>query len=125
MTFPTAAPSSRSYDHGDWPVRTFQAMDGAEVRILYGSRRTGSTFSLQYQNISDAVADDFLDHYNEMLGTFTAFQLPTQILAGWSGALEPFNPQSSLRFRYAAPPTVDAVRPGVSNVSVQLVGVLA
>ena len=124
MSYPTAKPSSRSYNHGDWPVKTFKAMNGAEVRIMYGNRRTGSTFSLNYQNVPDSVADDFLTHYNEMLGTYTAFPLPPQVLAGWTGALEPFDPQSSLRFRYSEPPSVDAVKPGVSTVSVNLVGVL-
>lgn len=124
MSYPTAKPSQRSYQHGDWPVRSFKAMDGAEVRIMYGNRRTGSKFSLQYQNIPDAVAQQFLTHYNEMLGTFSTFQLPAQVLAGWAGATTPFDPQSSLRFRYAEAPSVDAVKPGVSSVSINLIGVL-
>lgn len=125
MSYPNVKPSQRSYEHGDWPVKKFQALDGAEVRILYGSRRTSSKFKLQYGNISDAVAEEFLNHYNQMLGSFTTFQLPPQVLAGWTGALSPFDPEDDLRFRYDGPPNLDSVKPGVSNVSVQLIGVLA
>jgi len=125
MSYPTYAPSSRSYDPGDWPVKTFKALDGVEVRILYGNRRASSTFSLSYQNLTDAEAQEFLDHYDQMLGTFTAFQLPVSVLKGWGGDLTPFEPSSSLRFRYKEPPKLDSVKPGVSSVSISLLGVLS
>lgn len=125
MSYPTHAPSARSYDPGDWPVKAFKAMDGAEVRLMYGSRRSSATFSLSYQNLSDTEAQEFLEHFDQMLGTFTAFQLPASVLKGWGGTSAPFNPSSSLRFRYKEPPKLEAVKPGVSSVSVSLFGVLS
>jgi hypothetical protein len=124
MTYPTLTPSSRSYSHGDWPVKTYSAMNGAEVRILYGDRRTNPTFNLNYQNIPDSQASAFLEHFNSVTGTFSTFQLPTSVLTGYRGDVAAFDPENSLRFRYAEPPKIDSVKPGVSSVSVSLQGVL-
>ena len=40
MAFPSLVPSTRTFDAGNWPVKTYKAQSGAEVRILYGNRRT-------------------------------------------------------------------------------------
>jgi hypothetical protein len=127
MAFPTLVPSSRAFDAGDWPIKTYKAQSGAEVRILYGNRRTNMTLALQYKNITDANAELFLDHFNEMLGTYTTFLIPTGDGArtGWTGNVDALGASThGNRWRYAEPPTVDSVKPGISNVSVKLVGVL-
>lgn len=86
MAFPTLTPSTRNYASGDYPVKTFRSQSGSESRILYGNRRTGMTLDLQYENVTDTNAELFLAHYDETKGTYTAFELPTDVLTGWSGA---------------------------------------
>ena len=92
MAFPILKPSSRTYDPGTYPVKTFRAQNGQETRILYGSERTDVKLSLSYANIGDPNAELFLDHYDEVQGTFQTFDLPGQALGGWDGnddALKP------------------------------------
>lgn len=126
MAFPTLTPTSRSFDAGDWPVKTFRSQNGAEVRILYGSNRTGMSLELNYENIPDTSAELFLTHYNETQGTYGTFTIPTSgTKNGWNGtanALDVTGTGNS--WRYAQAPTVQNVKPGVSSVSVKLIGVL-
>lgn len=123
MTFPTLSPSSRNYDPGNWAVKTFNSMSGAETRIRYGDKRFNAKLSLQYQNIADTEADDFLAHYDSQFGTFKVFTLPTGVLTGWTGS-NYIPSQAVMKFRYSKAPTVVSVRPGVSTVSVELTGVI-
>ena len=69
MAFPNLTPTSRSFESGDYPVKTFKSQNGAEVRILYGDKRTNMKLSLSYANITDAEAEQFLDHFDEVQGT--------------------------------------------------------
>ncbi len=123
MTFPALAPSSRKYDPGNWPVKTYNSVSGVEVRLRYGDKRYNAKLSLQYQNIPDTSADDFLAHYESQFGTYKAFTLPSEVVAGWTGSTYIPN-QSTMKFRYSGPPVVDSVRPGVSTVSLELTGVI-
>ena len=125
MPFPTLRPSSREFSAGDYPVKTFQSQSGVEVRILYGSKRTGMTIGLGYDNIADDLADDFVAHYDEVKGQFGTFTLPDELRTGWSGAQSALDASGTgVRWRYAEAPTVANVRPGISSVQVKLLGVL-
>jgi hypothetical protein len=92
MAFPILKPSSRTYDPGTYPVKTFKAQNGKETRILYGSERTDVKLSLSYANIGDPNAELFLDHYDEVQGTFQTFNLPGQALGGWEGNKDALKP---------------------------------
>lgn len=124
MPFPSLQPTTRAYDGGDFPVRTYRAQSGAEARILYGSRRTGMTLDLAFENITDAQAEQFLDHYDETKGTYRTFTLPTAVLTGWSGNSDAIDAATGNSWRYDGAPSVASVRPGISSVQVKLVGVL-
>ena len=125
MTFPTIEPSSRTFDPGNYPVKTFTSQSGTETRILYGSNRTNMKLSLTYANISDAVAQQFLTHYDAVQGTFQTFSVLTETKSGWSGNADAFSAaQQSNRYRCQGPPQVAQVRPGISTVTVSLIGVL-
>jgi len=126
MPFPELVPTARSFDPGDWPVRSYRALDGAEVRLLYGSKRTGMTLTLSYDNITDANAELFLNHFNEMQGTFKTFVFSSTpgVRKGWTGTPAAIGAEAwGNRWRYSEPPKVVSVRPGRSSVSVSLIGV--
>lgn len=124
MPFPTLVPTTRNYDAGDFPVRTYKAQSGAETRILYGSRRSGMKLSLGFENITDAQAEQFLDHFDETKGTFTTFTLPSQTFTGWSGNRDAIDVPTGLRWRYSQPPSVANVKSGRSSVTVELMGTI-
>lgn len=124
MPFPSLRPTSRAYESGDFPVRTYKSQSGVEARILYGSRRTGMTLSLAFDNITDTQAEQFLDHYDETKGTYFTFTLPTAVRTGWSGNADAIDAATGNRWRYDGPPSVSNIRPGISSVSVKLIGVL-
>jgi hypothetical protein len=124
MAYPTLVPSSRNYNSGDYPVKTFRAQSGSESRILYGNRRTGMTLELQYDNITDANAELFLDHYDETKGSYATFTLPSGALTGWTGNTDALDAATANSWRYEQPPQVSNVRPGISSVQIRLIGVL-
>ena len=126
MTFPSdLVPSSREFSPGDWPVKTFNAMDGAEVRILYGSKRTKMELRLRYDNITDANAERFLSHYSDRKGTFLTFALPSRpgTRGGWTGSDSALDAVGN-QWRYAEAPSVSSVSVGRSSVTINLKGVL-
>lgn len=129
MAFPTSIqPTSRGYSPGDYPVKTYNAINGAEVRILYGSTPYNMTLDLTYENITDSEADQFLTHYYEVQGTYQTFEIPStaNTFAGWTGGADSLNRASSgAIWRYSEPPQQQTVRPGISTVNVRLVGVLS
>ena len=124
MPFPSLTPTSRAYDGGDFPVRSYRSQSGVETRILYGSRRTGMSLSLGFENITDTQAEQFLDHYDETKGTYSTFSLPATALTGWKGNTAALDAATANSWRYSEAPSVSNVRPGRSSVQVKLVGVL-
>jgi hypothetical protein len=125
MAFPNLTPTSRSFESGDYPVKTFKAQNGAEVRILYGDKRTNMKLSLSYANITDAQAEQFLDHFDEVQGTFKTFTLPSLTRNGWTGNKDALGAQTHGNdYRYEKAPQQVQVRPGISTVTVNLIGVL-
>ena len=123
MTFPNITPTSRTFEAGDYPVKTYRAQSGKEFRILYGTNRTEMKLSLAYENIKDSDAEMFLDHYDEMKGTFKTFEIASESLSGWGGNDDALETGSSA-YRYAEAPQQTQVRPGISTVTVNLIGVL-
>ena len=121
MAFPDLVPSSRTFSPGDFPIKKFNAQSGAEVRILYGSRRVNQVFELSYQNISDANAQLFLADYEDRKGTFERFFLSDAVYKGWSpGTNSKLDRGPGTEWRYDAPPSIVSVRPGISSVTVKL-----
>lgn len=124
MAYPSHKPTARNFTAGDYSYKTFKSQSGKETRILYGDKRTGMTLSLNYDNITDTAADDFIAHYDEVKGGFSTFTLPAEIRAGWSGNSSAIDVPTGNNWRYDGPPSITAIRPGISSVTVKLVGVL-
>lgn len=123
MAFPALSPSARDFNPGNWPIKTYTAQSGAEVRILYGDTRSRMELSLSYDNISDSQAEQFLTHYDEVKGTYTAFDIDSAAKDGWTGSTGAIDAGNINKWRYADAPQITAVRPGRSSVKVNLVGV--
>jgi hypothetical protein len=122
MPFPNLKPTSRAFDAGDYPIKTFQSQSGVETRILYGSRRTGAQLSLSFDNISDTDANAFVTHFDETKGTYSTFSLAGNTTSGWTPGT--INAGTGNNWRYSGPPEISSVRPGRSSVTVKLVAVL-
>ncbi|NBT50861.1 MAG: hypothetical protein EBT12_04800 [Marivivens sp.] len=122
MAFPELVPSSRTFSPGDFPIKKFNAQNGAEVRILYGSRMVNQVFELSYANISDNQAESFLADYRAQNGTFRTFVLPDAVFEGWTSGRDigRYERGPGTLWRYDAPPAVVSVRPGISSVTVKL-----
>ena len=125
MAFPNLKPAGREFNAGDWPIKRFNAQSGAEVRILYGTRRVNAKLNLTYQNIKDTDAQLFLDDYEARKGTLQEFSLPTasKVWAGWKGVTSNINAPPGTKWRYDSEPKVQSVHNGLSNVQVTLIAV--
>jgi hypothetical protein len=124
MAFPSYSPTSRAFNAGDYSYKKFTSQSGKEIRILYGDKRTGMELELEYENIPDTQADDFITHYDEVKGGFNSFVLPSSFRTGWTGDAAAIDAASGNQWRYGSPPDIRSVSPGISSVSVKLMGVL-
>ena len=128
IPFPDIKPSSRSYSPGAYPQTDFQAQNGARTVVRFGNRRVDSNLLLSFANITDAQAALILGNYEAVNRdwnnvTFSA----TTGSAGASSELAAYLAEtggSGLLWRYAEPPQVSSVYPGVSSVTCKFVGIL-
>ena len=119
--FPGLVPTSRSFDPGDFPIKTYNAQNGAEVRIKYGNRRINRKLQLTYANVTDTEIVKFIDHYADAGGTLNTFEVPLTMFDGWEGGKDRLTPGGPLAYRYAKPPVMTQVAKGRSTVTVDLV----
>lgn len=121
--FPALRPSNRNYSPGLKPVTHFASMSGKETRIITGDTATNALLVLTFTNLQEAAANELLTHYQQRSGTFLAFTLPAAVWAGWVSYNE-IEPDPNQLWRYAAPPEVIAVSPGIMTLTVELVAVI-
>ena len=127
VNFPSLVPSSRSYSPGVFPERQFQSQNGAVVRVRYGNQRYSSSLSLTFANITDVNAALILQNYVDVMDddNYAAFTA-SNVAAGASTGLVPWirETNSLLKWKYASPPSVQSVKPGLSTVSCEFIGEL-
>lgn len=119
--FPEIAPSMRSWTPGNQPMQSLVSLSGYEARILLGPNPVGATLSLSFENLKEAVGKQITDHFALAKGLFETFDLPAVIFAGMS-SYDYITP-STTTWRYAGPPAVSYVSPGIQSVSVELIAV--
>ena len=127
VSFPALVPSSRLYEPGVFPETQFQAQNGAVVRVRYGNQRTGSRLSLTFANITDQKASLILQNYVDVMsGDNYADFTDNNVAAGASENLRPWiqETNSLLKWKYASPPSVTSVKPGLSTVTCEFTGEL-
>lgn len=133
MSFPNIRPTTRSFTMGDYPSKTYRSLSGVTFRRSFGNKQTGYTLDLQFKNIGDqnelkqysGTTREILQHYIDMDGTLDSFSVPYRVFVGMDDKVEALikNP-SNIKWRYAESPNVQSVQPGVSTVTVKLVGEL-
>lgn len=124
MAYPTLQPTSREFDPGSYPMKSFRAQSGAETRILYGSKRIDQGLVLTYENVTDSQAESFISHFDEVKGSYLTFTLPDAVRSGWAASSTTLDTVSGASWRYDSAPKITSVKPGRSTVQVKLLGVL-
>jgi hypothetical protein len=121
-------PTTRQFTTGSFPIKTFQAQNGAEIRMLYGNQLTGKKMNLTYVNVTDSVAYHFMQHYIAMKGSYKTFQLDDQgrdgVFSGWKGENAGLQAWAwDMAWRYAEEPQVQSVFINRSTVTISLIAV--
>lgn len=128
VTFPSIAPTNRSFSAPIYPVTVYRSQSGTSTRRLWASAPSNARLSLTFSNIADADAASILTCYNNALGSVETLTLPTAVFNGAETALASFLSQSGtvLNWHFAddSPPKVDSVVPGRSSVTLELIASL-
>lgn len=123
--FPGIKPAERSFRLGQYPVKTYRALSGATVKRAFGNRAYGYELQLSFNNISDAVTAQLIDHYNATSGGFERFTLPAELFVGMSATLaSKIQSPTQIKWEYTNPPEVKSVINGRSTVTINLAGEL-
>lgn len=123
--FPGIKPAERSFRLGQYPVKTYRALSGATVKRAFGNRAYGYELQLSFNNISDAVTAQLIDHYDATKGGFERFTLPAELFAGMSATLAgKIQSPTQIKWEYVAPPEVKSVINDRSIVTINLAGEL-
>jgi hypothetical protein len=85
--FPALKPTARSFQLGQYPVKTYRAMSGAVVRRSFGNKAFGYTLDLKFENVPEATVNTIIDHYNGQQGGTIGFAIAT-VFAGYSVTLQ-------------------------------------
>jgi hypothetical protein len=126
MSFPALIPSSRAFSPGSLPVRNYRTLSGAIWKRAFSNTRAGHSLTLEFTNIPDSQADQIVAHYEAMGGPFYRFTLPGSIFAGMDATMAArIQAPTNVQWAYSSEPKVASVFPGVSTVSVDLVGEVA
>lgn len=121
--FPSLIPTARSFQLGQYPVKTYRALSGAVVRRSFGNRPFGYTLELEFGNVSEAIVNTIIDHYNLQVGGTIGFAIPSIVFAGYTSVLQSkVRTAFGIEWLYAEPPTVESVIKDISTVMVKLVG---
>ena len=127
-SFPSGLkPTSRSYRPGKFPQVAFEALNGATTMIRYGQKPYNAQLTLTFANINDTDAARIVNHYEERMATFSNVTFSSATgLAGLGSDLSAQISESGsgLRWRYAEPPQVESVYPGISTVTCTFTGYL-
>lgn len=117
-TFPALVPSSRTFTPGEYPHTPFAGWSGRQARVRHSNVMLASTLSVSFIGLPAADAQDIVEHFNDVLGTFTPFDLPTEL---WSGVADATDyTLTGYLWRYAEPPSIEDLPCGGHNVELVL-----
>ena len=126
--FPSIKPSSRSYQPGNFPSTTFEALNGVKTHIRYGNKRVNATLNLGFANITDTETYEILENYREVNSVYDYVTFSSSNGTAGVGSTNLSNyfqeVESGLKWRYSGPPSVTSTFRGRSNVSCSFVACL-
>ena len=120
IKFPDICPTSRRLTPGQYPVKTFVAINGASNTRLYGDTPYDATMQLEF-SVSDREAADILSCYHSSYGGFHALELSPKVWAGLDVDLVAQIP-SNLLWKFKEEPQVESLLPGRSKLTASLIG---
>ena len=121
--FPAFVPTARSFELGQYPIKTYRALSGATVRRSFGNKPFGYTLTLEFGNVPESTVNSICDHYNEQGGGTLGFVVPGEVFAGYSATLQgKVRTPAGIEWLYAEPPSIRSERKDISTVTVTLVG---
>lgn len=121
--FPAIVPTSRSFELGQYPIKSYRSLSGATVRRSFGNKPFGYTLKLEFANVPEATVNSICDHYNGQSGGTVGFAVPAEVFAGYSTVLQgKIRTPAGIEWLYAEPPSIASVKASISSVTVSLVG---
>jgi len=116
--FPDLAPSARSWVPGVMPQSEFVTLSGYQVRTSHSDGLIGGRLELGFENLQEAVAKQIIAHYQAQQSTFEVFTLSAKV---WAGMDSDYMTPAGQQWRYAGPPGMTWVAPGIASVTVSLI----
>jgi len=121
--FPALKPTKRSFQLGQYPIKTYRALSGASIRRSFGNKPAGYTLDLEFANVPEATVNDICDHYNGQGGGTLGFVVPAIVFSGYTSTLQSkVRTPAGIEWLYAGPPSISSIIKGISTVTVQLAG---
>lgn len=115
--FPSLEPTTRVLTLGDTPQDVYAGVSGGEVRFRHGSDYVQQQLTLGYEYLTEAEAQQILNHYETQQGTLIAFDLPSLV---WAGYTTPPVSSTDYQWRYAESFSVGVSAPLRYNIQVRL-----
>ena len=125
--FPNYTPTSRNFEPGVYPQRSYRTLSGINVKRTFGNQPFGAKLEMEFANVGTTVVNAILDHYKTQTSANERFRVytttVTKPMAGVASTTRDYLlDTSTLRWEYAAPPRVQSVRDELYTISVSLVG---
>lgn len=121
--FPSYIPTRRNFTPGIFPQKTFRTLGGVAAKRTFGNVAYGAKLELEFTNITDDKVQAIIAHYQFQTQRNQRFQLPDTVVAGMSASLATsVKAVTTLRWEYESPPAIESIFPGISVVSLTLIG---
>lgn len=122
-TFPSYIPTRRNFTPGIFPQKSFRTLGGTVAKRTFGNVAYGAKLELEFTNIIDDKVQAIIAHYQYQTQRNQRFQLPNTVIAGMNDSLATsVKAVSTLRWEYESPPAIESIFPGISVVSLTLIG---
>ena len=120
--FPTFEPSSRTYEHGEFPISRHKFMTGRSQQLLHANKKSNQRLRLTYDNRPLKDFDYFLEHFNAQRGTHGSFPLtPNALFAGWNNKKgDAARMGYDQRWRYTKEPRIRSRRGMYGSMEIEL-----
>ncbi len=119
---PALTPTAMDFTAPEFPVKSNTSLSGVVSRRIFGNRGSRSTLQLNFDNIADSSAVEFLDAWNASRGQLDAVTVPSEVFDGADATLTAYvsDGGDGLIWHFAEPPQVQRIKPGISSVRVRL-----